>query len=136
MALSEKQRRFVEEYLVDLNATAAARRAGYSEKTCRSIGAENLTKPDIQAAIAEAMSKRAEQCDLSAEKVVRGLLDEAERFGEGSSHSARVRAWELLGKHLGMFTDRVEHSSTGGPLVILGVSRRDVYGEFDGSGEG
>ena len=52
--LTPKQARFVEEYLVDLNATQAAIRAGYSESTARAIGHENLTKPDIQEAIAEA----------------------------------------------------------------------------------
>jgi terminase small subunit-like protein len=47
--LSPKQRRFVAEYLIDLNAAEAAIRAGYSHKTARSVGSENLTKPDIQA---------------------------------------------------------------------------------------
>ena len=49
--LTPRQRRFCEEYLVDLNASAAARRAGYSADTARQIGAENLTKPDIQTEI-------------------------------------------------------------------------------------
>ncbi|CCQ72407.1 terminase small subunit [Magnetospira sp. QH-2] len=50
--LSPKQQRFVEEYLLDLNATQAAVRAGYSERTARQIGSENLSKPDIQQGIA------------------------------------------------------------------------------------
>ena len=50
--LTPKQNRFVEEYLIDLNATKAAVRAGYSEKTARQIGSENLSKPAIQEAIA------------------------------------------------------------------------------------
>lgn len=49
--LTDKQRRFVDEYLIDLNATQAAIRAGYSEKTAKAIGQENMTKPDIRAAI-------------------------------------------------------------------------------------
>jgi phage terminase small subunit len=59
-ALTMKQRLFVAEYLRDLNATAAAVRAGYSRRTARQMGAENLTKPDIAQAIAEAMERRAE----------------------------------------------------------------------------
>ncbi len=54
MSLTPKQARFVEEYLIDLNATQAAIRAGYSAKTARAMGCENLTKPDIQAAVTEA----------------------------------------------------------------------------------
>jgi phage terminase small subunit len=53
--LTAKQQLFVDEYLVDLNASAAARRAGYSEKTARAIGIENLTKPAIRAAVDAAM---------------------------------------------------------------------------------
>ena len=52
--LTAKQTRFVQKYLIDLNATQAAVRAGYSDKTARQIGAENLSKPDIQEVIAEA----------------------------------------------------------------------------------
>lgn len=54
MALTAKQQRFVEEYLVDLNATQAAVRAGYSKKTAGAIGGENLEKPEIQEAIQKA----------------------------------------------------------------------------------
>lgn len=64
--LSPKQQRFVSEYLIDLNATQAAIRAGYSQKTARSIGAENLTKPDIAAAIAKAQEKVAERAEWTA----------------------------------------------------------------------
>ena len=53
--MTAKQQLFVDEYLIDLNATQAALRAGYSEKTARSIGAENLSKPDIEKAIADAL---------------------------------------------------------------------------------
>lgn len=56
--LTDKQQRFVDEYLIDLNATQAAIRAGYSEKTANEIGAENLAKPSIAKAIAEAQAKR------------------------------------------------------------------------------
>ena len=57
--MTEKQRRFVEEYLIDLNATQAAIRAGYSPDSARDIGCENLTKPNIKAAIDRAMAEGA-----------------------------------------------------------------------------
>jgi len=68
--MSPKQQRFVAEYLVDMNATQAAIRAGYSAKTAYSIGQENLNKPEIAAAIAVARGKVAEKLDLSAERVI------------------------------------------------------------------
>lgn len=74
MALSNKQRRFVEEYLLDLNATAAARRSGYSPHTAHAIGAENLTKPEVAAAIEAAMEDRAARCRVNADDVLRELM--------------------------------------------------------------
>lgn len=69
-ALTPKQQAFVQEYLCDLNATQAAIRAGYSVKTAKSVGAENLTKPDIDAAIQEALQKRAERTEISQDRVL------------------------------------------------------------------
>ena len=69
--LSPRVQRFVDEYLIDLNGTQAAIRAGYSEKTARAIGCENLTKPDIQAAISHAQKERAERTAISADKALR-----------------------------------------------------------------
>lgn len=68
--LTPKQSAFVAEYLIDLNATQAAIRAGYSVKTAKSVGAENLTKPDIDAAIQEALQKRAERTEISQDRVL------------------------------------------------------------------
>jgi phage terminase small subunit len=73
MALTPKQQRFVDEYLIDLNATQAAIRAGYSAKTARSISNENLTKPDIQAAIAKAMNARSGRVEITQDMVLREL---------------------------------------------------------------
>lgn len=73
-SLTAKQARFVEEYLIDLNATQAAIRAGYSEATARSIGAENLTKPDILEAIIEAQAKRSERTKIDADYVLQRLV--------------------------------------------------------------
>ena len=69
MALNPKQQRFVREYLIDLNATQAAVRAGYSEHTARAIGCENLTKPDIKAAITDAQLQSAERTGITAQRV-------------------------------------------------------------------
>lgn len=71
--LTTKQERFCEEYLVDLNATQAAIRAGYSKKTARAIAQENLTKPDIQAYIAELQQKVSERTNVTVDKVVKEL---------------------------------------------------------------
>ena len=73
--LTPKQQRFVEEYLIDLNATQAAIRAGYSEKTAHSIGAENLIKPEIQKAIADAQAKREERTQIDSDYVLKRLVE-------------------------------------------------------------
>ena len=106
MALSPKRAAFVREYLIDLNAAAAARRAGYSPKTADRTGYDLLRNPEIAAAVQKAQEERAQATGISAQMVLDGLRGIAE--GEASD-SARVRAYELLGKHLGMFVERTEH---------------------------
>lgn len=73
MALTDKQARFVEEYLVDLNATQAAIRAGYSENTAHSIGHENLSKPEIVSAIADAKQERSQRTKVTQDMVIQEL---------------------------------------------------------------
>ena len=75
--LTAKQERFVEEYLVSLNASDAARKSGYSAKTARSIGHENLTKPDIQKALAKRKAAVAERAEISAVDVLQELAQVA-----------------------------------------------------------
>lgn len=70
MPLTPKQQRFVEEYAVDFNGAAAARRAGYSEKTARQIADENLSKPDILEAVKAHLSKISEKTEISQERVL------------------------------------------------------------------
>ena len=108
--LTLKQRRFIEEYLIDFNATQAAIRAGYSEKTAYSVGHENLSKPEIKSEIDRLTAQMTEKAIVTKEMVLQGLLDEARMYDEGASHSARVSAWAHLGKHLGIFMDKVELS--------------------------
>lgn len=71
--LTDKQARFVAEYLIDLNATQAAIRAGYSEKTARQAGSENLSKPDIADAIAERQKSIRGNLEVTQERVVAEL---------------------------------------------------------------
>lgn len=71
--MTEKQKRFCEEYLIDLNATQAAIRAGYSSKTANVIGSENLAKPNIRAHIDKAMAERSKRTGVTADRVVREL---------------------------------------------------------------
>lgn len=71
--MTPKQQRFVQEYLVDLNATQAAIRAGYSIKTARSVGAENLTKPDIAAEIAARRAILSQKLEITQERVLQEL---------------------------------------------------------------
>lgn len=71
--MTAKQQRFCDEYLIDLNATQAAIRAGYSEKTARKIGQENLTKPDIQEYLQKKQKKREQRTEITQDMVLREL---------------------------------------------------------------
>lgn len=156
--MTPKQTAFVAEYLIDLNASAAARRAGYSPKTADRTGYENLRKPEIAAAIQEAMQERAKRTEVTADRVLSELAllafsnmadyiritsegdpyidlsdltrEQAAALTEATIHDykdgrgpdardvrqVRIKlgdkksALELLGKHLGLFTDKVENT--------------------------
>ena len=71
--MTKKQKLFVEEYLIDLNATQAAIRAGYSPDTAGSIGGENLKKPDISAAIAKAMAERSKRTGINQDRILQEI---------------------------------------------------------------
>ncbi|SJZ38109.1 phage terminase small subunit [Garciella nitratireducens DSM 15102] len=146
--LTAKQKRFIEEYLIDLNATQAAIRAGYSPATAGAIGSENLKKPEIRARIDKAMAERSKRTGINAERVIMELariglvnpgklinfneatvLENASEDDLATISSVKVktiptddgniverevklydknRALELLGKHLGLFKDKLE----------------------------
>ena len=114
MPLTPKQQLFVTEYIVDLNAAAAAARAGYSKRTARQAAAKLMANATIQAAILDAKSRRMEATEITAEWTLRRLVEEANYHGEGSTHGARVRALELVGKHLSLFEDRFRVVGVGG----------------------
>ena len=106
--LTPKQARFVEEYLVDLNATQAAIRAGYSERTARQIASENLSKPDIQQAIAARQKELADKRRWDMER----LVEEAEtnlelaRSGGWRGVSPANGALELIGRVTGILSEK------------------------------
>lgn len=106
--LTPKRQRFIEEYLIDLNGTQAAIRAGYSARTANRIATEILSKPDIQRELAARRAALSEKTELTAEWIVRQLKVEATLHGEGSTHSARVQALTTLAKINGVLTDRIK----------------------------
>jgi len=106
--LTSKQQQFVLEYLKDLNATQAAIRAGYSKKTARSIGAENLSKPYINEAIQKEMDKRSERVKMDADDVLKEIKELAFRNKE-KDDKLMLEALKTYGKHLKLFTDVIEH---------------------------
>lgn len=166
-AMSPKQARFVEEYLIDLNATQAAIRAGYSAKTAEQQGYQLLQNTSVAAAIAEAQAARSERTEITQDMVLRelariGFGDIRKLFTPGGNLLAvsdldddtaaclssieittrkvrggdddeveevsKVRLWDKraalvdIGKHLGMFKDRLEITGQiGMPDITLGV---------------
>ncbi len=113
--LSPKQAAFCREYIIDLNATQAAIRAEYSKKTAQVIGSENLSKPIISQEIQRLMDIRSKKTELTAEKVLVGiaevikdakLLKQTEAGETMNNHTAALKGYELLGKHLAMWTDK------------------------------
>ena len=147
MSLRDKQKRFIDEYMIDLNATQAALRAGYSRQWAAGAGYRNMNKPRIRERIDALMRQRSEKMRISQENVLKELA--AIAFSSPKAVTAwgpegirvrdsdaladaeaalvaeivapqgrtvkiklydRLKALELLGRHLGMFRDRMEVS--------------------------
>lgn len=106
--LTDRQARFCEEYLIDLNATQAAIRAGYSEKTANRIASELLSKLDIQEKITELKAERAKRTEMTQDSVIQELAAVARAEIKGVRAVDKLKVLELLGKHLGMFVERYE----------------------------
>jgi phage terminase small subunit len=149
--VTPKQEQFCREYLIDLNATQAAIRAGYSAKTAGQTANENLKKPQIQARVAELQNERQERTDITADRVLEALATiafmdprrvyrpdgqinpteipddlakavagiEPGQYGTKIKFNDRLKALELIGRHLAMFTDKVETKITEGQVTIF-----------------
>lgn len=144
MGMTAKQKRFCDEYLIDLNATQAAIRSGYSKKTASVIGMENLTKPYLKEYIAERMAEKESELIATQDEVLKYLTSVlrgmstseivvVEGIGEGMSRASRMekapdererlKAAELLGKRYGLYTEKVEQA------VDMELSINIDYGE-------
>lgn len=156
--LTDKQAAFVREYLVDLNATQAAIRAGYSERTASRIGPQLLGKTWVREAIEKAQAKRARRVEVTQDYVLSNLVEVVERTmqrapvldrkGEQVTDEEGRAVWtfdakganralELLGKHLGIFTDKVKAEVSGpdgGPVASEIVVRFVEPGGEAGNG--
>ena len=156
--LTDKQKEFVRQYLVDLNATQAAIRAGYSVKTAYRQGADLLQKTSIREAIEKAQAKRARRVEVTQDYVLSNLVEVVERSMQRAPVTDRKgeqvtddegravwtfdakganRALELLGKHLGIFADRVRAEVSGpdgGPVASEIVVRFVEPGGEAGNG--
>lgn len=110
--LTPKQEMFCKEYLIDLNATQAAIRAGYSEKTAQRIGSENLSKPLIAERIQELMNKRSEKVEIDSSWVLKGIKDLTDTLVTSEDPSKAYKGFELAGRHLKLFTDKIEQDTT------------------------
>ncbi len=127
--LTPKQQRFVAEYLIDLNATAAYKRAGYkgTGNSAEVTASQLLSNPKVAKVVKTALDKRSEDLDIDAKYVLTTIRDTIDRCsqavpvrdkegGETGEYrfdaGAVLKGAELLGKHLKMFTDKVEHSGS------------------------
>lgn len=114
--LTTKQRLFVEAYLANgSNATQAAKTAGYSEKTAYSIGQRLLKKVEIQ----EALGERVQEAIITADEVLHGVKAIAVK---GKREADKLKAFELLGKHLVLWTDKTEHSGEMKQNIVIEFS--------------
>ena len=128
--LTPKQEKFCQEYIVDLNATQAAIRAGYSKKTANVIGPENLAKPCIAERIAESQAELAQKTQISAEYVIEGFVELYNKCSgkepveahdqDGALVSKMVfdpngthKALDSLGRHLGFYNDKLNVNHEG-----------------------
>ncbi len=111
--MSAKQQRFVEEYLVDHNATQAAIRAGYSEKTAYSIGHENLKKPEIAAAIAAGEARLRRKMEVSIRSMTEEMRENRDLAVANGQAAAAQQASMGIAKLHGLLIDRTEVKTTG-----------------------
>ena len=136
--LTDKQKRFVAEYLVDLNATQAAKRAGYKDPN---IGRQLITKNNVSAAIQKAMSNRETRTEITQDRVLNELgkvaFAKAADYTDATlKYANKLRALELIGKHLGMFDGKNQSQNEVHPRVAdLIEAVKELHGQEDGHAE-
>ena len=129
MALTPKQERFVQEYLLDLNATAAAKRAGYSEKRASELGYQLLHKTTVQTAIQRAVISRSQRTEITQDYVIEKLMAIADKRASDApnsdlKYSSQIKALELLGKHLGTWEHQDKQQTAVEDLTALAEKLR------------
>jgi len=135
--MSVKQRLFVEEYLINLNATQAAIRAGYKEANANQIGYQLLHKASVSEAIAEAKARRSERTAITQDYVLQKLKREIEReIDTPGPNAARVSALKILAQHLGMLheLDSVEKLLSRLPAELSLAIRRGLATHYERNG--
>ncbi|MCD8286485.1 MAG: terminase small subunit [Clostridia bacterium] len=126
--MTEKQKKFCDYYIELDNATQAAIRAGYSKKTAKSQGSENLTKPDIAEYIDLRLKSMESDRIAGAEEVLEYFTrvmrgEEKDQFGLDASLTDRNKAGELLGKKYKLFTDKQEIEAKDPVRIIADIPR-------------
>lgn len=137
--LTAKQQRFCDEYLIDLNATKAAIRAGYSEKNARNIASENLAKPNIKEYIDDRMAEKEKSLIADQDEVLKYLtsvlrgksqssvvvvestgdfMTQAREMQKAPDEKERLKAAELLGKRYGLYTEKVDVEGNVGVVIV------------------
>lgn len=109
MALTPKQQAFINEYMIDCNGTQAAIRAGYSPKTANEQASRLLANVNISRAVEIEQLKRSGKAGITAEYVLNGIKAIADK--KFIKESDTLKAFELLGKHLKLFTEKIEEKS-------------------------
>ena len=117
--LSPRQREFVNQFLVDMSATQAAVRAGYSPKTAKQQGSRLLSNVDVQAVLAIRKAALAERAEITVVDVLKMLEHEAKAGDLDIPNAARIKAQELIGKHIGMFSDTLTGQNRIGPAPVV-----------------
>jgi phage terminase small subunit len=127
VAFTPREERFIAEYLVDGNGTRAAVAAGYSEGNAKSQAYELLKRPHVLAEIKRRQRAIAKKLELSAEKVLTDIARVATKAERAKKYGDALKGHEMLGKHLRLFADKVEHSGpNGGPMEFSEVRRTIV----------
>lgn len=114
--LTSRQQKFVDSYVLSGNASDAARRAGYSEKTARVIGPENLQKPAVIAAVAARQAEYAAEFQITKDDVIAGLLAAIDMARKQENPAVMIQGCSTLAKMLGFFSPEVSR-------VEMGVDR-------------